>query len=265
MAIAEACQLWIKQRIEEELQDHQDDGKAVLRMATELQAEIEKVFQAKLSLPCLRSRITRQKCANAQQPENPATTPVDGGCTGCKLDPVQVVAKIEKMVGQGKLIREASEVIAPGGGHGDGEGRQGVHRSGTGEVWDVGGMGGRRKGLAACRPFSVKGIFWPAKSPQGIGIDIIHGFLGGQWKRHYIQDTLSMIRQEEDAERKRVEAYEAAQRAKEERGRKIYLKISTAMLTNYGFRTYWFSTISTFYIFYTISSDRREIGGQHTK
>lgn len=74
-----------------------------------------------------------------------------------------------------------------------------------------------------------------------------------------------MIRQEEDAERKRVEAYEAAQRAKEERGRKIYLKISTAMLTNYGFRTYWFSTISTFYIFYTISSDRREIGGQHTK
>lgn len=97
MAIAEACQLWIEQRIEEELQDHQDDGKAVLRMATELQAEIEKVFQAKLSIPCLRSRIARQKCANAQQPETPATTPVKGGNTGNKLTPQEVVVLVASL------------------------------------------------------------------------------------------------------------------------------------------------------------------------
>lgn len=81
------------------------------------------------------------------------------------------------MVGQGKLIREASEVIAPGGGHGDGEGRQGVHRSGTGEVWDVGGMGGRRKGLAACRPFSVKGIFGQQKAPKASALTLFTAFL----------------------------------------------------------------------------------------
>ena len=55
---------------------------------------------------------------------------------------------------------------------------------------------------------------------KGVGIETIHAFLGGQWKRHYIQDTLSVIRQEEDAERKRIDAYEAAQRAKEERERR---------------------------------------------
>jgi len=49
---------------------------------------------------------------NEQQPENPATMPVQGGCTGCKLDPVRVVSRIDKMVEQGKSIREASEVIA---------------------------------------------------------------------------------------------------------------------------------------------------------
>ncbi|WP_428566676.1 MAG: hypothetical protein ACP59X_06645 [Solidesulfovibrio sp. DCME] len=51
----------------------------------------------------------------------------------------------------------------------------------------------------------------------GPGIETIHAFLGKQWSRYLIENTLSVIRQEEDAARKKAEAYEAAQRAKEEK------------------------------------------------
>jgi len=62
---------------------------------------------------------------------------------------------------------------------------------------------------------------WETTKGKGVGIETIHAFLGGQWKRHYIQGTLKVIKEEEDAARKKAEAYEAAQRAKERPGREI--------------------------------------------
>lgn len=94
MALNEACQVWIEQRIEEELADQTDNGKSIVRIATELQAEIEKVFQAKLSITCLRSKVSRKRCANAQQPGTPATTPVQAGNSGNKLTPQEVVVQV---------------------------------------------------------------------------------------------------------------------------------------------------------------------------
>jgi len=61
---------------------------------------------------------------------------------------------------------------------------------------------------------------WHDHRAQSIGIRQIHAFLGKQWSRDLIENTLSVIRQEEDTERKRVEAYEAAQRAREEQERR---------------------------------------------
>ena len=53
----------------------------------------------------------------------------------------------------------------------------------------------------------------------GPGIETIQSFLG--WKsKTKIEDTLKVIKEEEDAERKKADAYEAAQRAREERERR---------------------------------------------
>ena len=108
----EACQVWIEQRIEEELADQTDNGKSIVRIATELQAEIEKVFQAKLSITCLRSKVSRKRCANAQQPETPATTPVQAGDSGDKMTPQKVVKSVDALVKKGKSVRDATKEVA---------------------------------------------------------------------------------------------------------------------------------------------------------
>jgi len=54
---------------------------------------------------------------------------------------------------------------------------------------------------------------------MGAGRDTIQSFLG--WKTSSrIEDALIVIKDEESAERKKAEAYEAAQRAKEEKERR---------------------------------------------
>jgi len=40
---------------------------------------------------------------------------------------------------------------------------------------------------------------------QGVGISAIHAFLGKQWSRYLIENTLSVVRQEETAERAKEE------------------------------------------------------------
>ena len=97
MAIAEGCQLWIEQRIEEELQDKGETGKSLREIGRELAKEIEKVFEAKVSPDTLRKRAERMGGTNVPDTKSPATTPVQGGCTGCKLDPAAVASRIDHM------------------------------------------------------------------------------------------------------------------------------------------------------------------------
>ena len=59
MAIEEACQVWIEQRIEEELENGADVGKSVRSIGREIAAEIEKIFKAKVSPDAIRMRYTR--------------------------------------------------------------------------------------------------------------------------------------------------------------------------------------------------------------
>jgi len=113
MPMNEACAVWVEQEIQEAVENGGDVAKSFLAVSREIQADILKRFETLVSTETLRKKIAKAAAGMiAQDPENPATTPAEGGCTGCKLDPVQVVAKINKMVGQGRSIREASEVIA---------------------------------------------------------------------------------------------------------------------------------------------------------
>lgn len=55
--------------------------------------------------------------------------------------------------------------------------------------------------------FETSASFAQAKGEQGIGIRQIHAFLGHQWSRYLIENTLSVIRQEETAARKKAERH----------------------------------------------------------
>jgi hypothetical protein len=54
MALNEACQLWIEQRIDEELES---GGKSHRAIGRELAAEIEKMFETKINPESVRSRV----------------------------------------------------------------------------------------------------------------------------------------------------------------------------------------------------------------
>ncbi|MGE4536177.1 MAG: hypothetical protein AB7D37_03780 [Desulfovibrio sp.] len=92
MAIAEACQLWIEQRIEEELESGADNLSAIGR---ELSKEVDRVFQTKINPDTLRKRAARLTRTNVQGDETPATTPVKGGDSGDKMTPQEVVKQVD--------------------------------------------------------------------------------------------------------------------------------------------------------------------------
>lgn len=120
MAIAEACQLWIEQRIEEELQDKGETGKSLREIGRELAAEIEKVFEAKVDAGTLFQRARRQADTNVSPSENQAATPVQGGDTGDKLSPQEVVKQVDAhsplavLLGQKRRLSMPT-AMSPGG------------------------------------------------------------------------------------------------------------------------------------------------------
>jgi len=112
MAIAEACQLWIEQRIEEELQDRDGTGKSLREIGRELAAEIEKVFEAKVDAGTLFQRARRQADTNVSPSKNPATTPKSVVTSGYKPKPQEVAKRVEALVERGASIREAAKTVA---------------------------------------------------------------------------------------------------------------------------------------------------------
>jgi len=117
MAIAEACQLWIEQRIEEELQDKRETGKSLREIGRELAAEIERVFEAKVDPITLTMRASRMKAVtNVTPPENPATTPVQGGNSGNTEDAISEVSRLhDEIVNAGgeALVEKLARRLTP--------------------------------------------------------------------------------------------------------------------------------------------------------
>lgn len=113
MAINEACQLWIEQRITEELAERGDTGKSLREIGRELAAEIERVFEAKVNPGTLFQKVRRATDTNVSTAENPATTPVSTGDSGDAYTPEVVVRKIDALVDKRKVsIREAAAIVA---------------------------------------------------------------------------------------------------------------------------------------------------------
>lgn len=118
MAINEACQVWIEQRVQEELAERNSSGKSLRQIGRELAAEIEKVFEAKVNPRSLEKKAERIGATNVAPQEQPTNQEVKVE-TVETLDPPkikmtkeEVVVEIDIMVDQGMSIREASKVLA---------------------------------------------------------------------------------------------------------------------------------------------------------
>jgi hypothetical protein len=69
MAINEACQVWIEQRIEEELEERKKNGKSLRAIGKAIAKEIEQVFEAKVAPETIASRVKRaSKQAGSNEP-----------------------------------------------------------------------------------------------------------------------------------------------------------------------------------------------------
>lgn len=83
VAINEACQVWIEQRIREELEDGEKSKREIGRV---IAAEIEKVFEAKVNPMTVTMKASRiQGVTNVTQAENQGAPTVKPGHTGHKI------------------------------------------------------------------------------------------------------------------------------------------------------------------------------------
>ena len=104
MAINEACQVWIEQRIKEELEDGGE--KSLREIGRVIAAEIEKVFEAKVNPRSLEKRAERMSATNVAATENQGAPTVKPGDSG------DIVREVERKVRAGKSIREAAAEVA---------------------------------------------------------------------------------------------------------------------------------------------------------
>ena len=104
MAVHEACQVWIEQRIQEELES--GDERSLREIGRTIAAEIERVFETKVNPETIRKRVERISGTNVPSAENTDAPTVKPGDTG------DIIRDIERKVRSGKSIREAAEEVA---------------------------------------------------------------------------------------------------------------------------------------------------------
>jgi len=70
MVISEACQLWVEQRIEEELEGQEKTGKSYRAIGREIAKEIEKFFEAKVEPETISKRVSRMRSGTNVPPSS---------------------------------------------------------------------------------------------------------------------------------------------------------------------------------------------------
>lgn len=109
MAISEVCQVWIEQRIEDELKKDQDSITSFRKIGREIAEEIERLFEIKVKPRGIESKARRMAAPNGA----PATTTEDckekSGFTGFTKSTLPLV---EKEIKNGKSERKAVKIVA---------------------------------------------------------------------------------------------------------------------------------------------------------
>jgi len=109
MPINEACQVWIEQRVKEEL----ETGKGYREIGREIAAEIERVFETTVNPGTIKEKA-RRMAAGTNVPPTP-TIGDDCGkvvANGCKVTPEKIVEKVDALVEKGLSTREAAKEVA---------------------------------------------------------------------------------------------------------------------------------------------------------
>lgn len=113
MAINEACQVWIEQRIQEDVQEGKDLERSVCSISTEIASEVSRIFQTAINPEAIRAKIRRmQSRLNGRSDVTAENDAVKSGYTGDKLEPAQVVEKVDALVAKGVSVREAAAKVA---------------------------------------------------------------------------------------------------------------------------------------------------------
>lgn len=98
MPMSEACALWVEQAVQEAVESGSDVVKSFTEVSREIQAEIQKRFETVVSLRTLRRKVSNATAGQLGQPtKTPANTPVQGGNTGNKLTPQEVVVQVANL------------------------------------------------------------------------------------------------------------------------------------------------------------------------
>jgi hypothetical protein len=104
VAVHEACQVWIEQRIKEELDS--GDERSLREIGRVIAAEIEKMFEAKVNPRAVEKRAERMIATNVAPSESLDAPTVKHGDTG------DILREVERKVRAGKSIREAAGEVA---------------------------------------------------------------------------------------------------------------------------------------------------------
>lgn len=113
MSTNEACQVWIEQRIQEELSV--PGNKSLREISRTVMAEITKMFETDVPETTILHKVRKiKKNIDGIQsaPANQGSETVKAGHTGHKTTPQKIVEEVEKRVKKGKSIREAAQEIA---------------------------------------------------------------------------------------------------------------------------------------------------------
>jgi hypothetical protein len=99
LTISDACQLWVEQRICEELELQSHTGKSLLAIGKDIAKEIERLFDAKINADTLRKRAGRMSWTNVQ-PQ--ATNQEDSEITENQSLKEEIKAEPRKHIATGK-------------------------------------------------------------------------------------------------------------------------------------------------------------------
>lgn len=112
MPMSEACALWVDQAVQEAVESGEDVVKSFSALSREIQEEIQKRFETRVSVETLRKKLAKA----AGKVDQPTPTAGDG-CGkvvtgGDKLPPEKIVEKVDALVEKGLSTREAAKEVA---------------------------------------------------------------------------------------------------------------------------------------------------------
>jgi Holliday junction resolvase-like predicted endonuclease len=110
VVLNEACQLWLEQRVEEELAEGNENS--LREIGRTIAAEIEKVFEVKVKPRSIEKRAERMRATNVAPTENPHKQREFRGSCGAQISRDQAIDEVEKRVAAGEPLKTTAREVS---------------------------------------------------------------------------------------------------------------------------------------------------------